>query len=363
MIKLILISDLTGGPGGVYTYLKQLESNLNSIFDVTILLEHNTKNQIQNIYKFKKAVFIPLSQKYNNEDSINTSLQTTINNIKPNVIHIINGSIKSNLIIREFLLEERIPFIVTEQYIDREHLIPEILRKRLFDIHSQTYMTIFVSNENRSIATTKYNINPTNSMVITNSVNVSVFKKEQFNSTPYSFFTVGRCVEQKGIDIIIKSLSIIKDKKIEFHVIGGGENEYKYLEMAKSLLNYNIDFRILPWQKNINYADFIKKYDLYISASRDEGLSYSLLEVTTYGMPIICSRCSGNVELIEENNRGSLFPINDYQSLAREIVKFIDSPTQLINLAKFNTMITDSKYNLDNQIKKLVDIYKKLLTR
>lgn len=357
-MNVLVISDLTGGLGGVYTYLQQIQYFVSKDILIHILLDESTQETISEHYVFNSVDFVPLSNKFHSESFIIKSLIKEIHKFSPDVIHIVNGSIKSNLLIREFLGKSNISFVVTEQYVDESIVLDETLLTRIQKVNSSASHVIYVSNKNSEIANDIFKLNAKKYSTIHNGVLRLKKKKKNYSQKPFRFFTVGRCVPQKGIDTIIRAISLIEKSEIEFYLIGDGENKNEYLELAQRLLKPNQHFYIEGWAKHLDYYSLIDNFDLYISASRQEGLSYSLLEAATAGFPIICSDCSGNVELIELCNRGNLFEKDNFRQLSNSISNFIFNPDDLTRKAILNTPLVDEKFEIENLIKLLENIYR-----
>ncbi|MCB0537624.1 MAG: glycosyltransferase family 4 protein [Bacteroidetes bacterium] len=357
-MNILIISDLTGGLGGVYTYFQQIQFFLSNDNSIRILLDLTTKKSISENYIFNSASFVPLSNKFHSEKTIIESVIKEIESFSPDIIHIVNGSLKSNLIIREFLSKSHISFIVTEQFVDDSLLMDERLLSRVQKVNSFVSHVIYVSNGNLKIANNIFRIKPENYSVIYNGIFPLKKKKNIYSQKPFRLFTIGRCVPQKGIDTIIKAISLLHGYDIEFHLLGDGEFNSEYLELAESVLNPNQQFSIDGWSKQIDYSALTNYFDLYISASRQEGLSYSLLEVATAGFPIVCSNCSGNIELVELCSRGKLFEKENFHQLSNIILDFINNPNELNDMAIFNTALIDEFFSIEKLIKKLEFIYK-----
>lgn len=354
---MLLISDLTGGLGGVYTYLQQIQSFIGKEISVHLLLETTTHKNVLEHFHFNSVDFVPLSNKFHKEKIIAESLKNEIKKHAPDVIHVVNGSIKSNLIIREYFAVNEISFIVTEQYVDETLLLDEILLSRIQKVNLFASHVIYVSNANFEIAKNVFGIETKNHSTIYNGILPFKQKKKIFSNKPVRIFSSGRCVPQKGIDTIIKAISLLPNNEIHFHLLGDGENKNEYLNLAEKTLKSNHHFVIEGWTKQINYTSVINNFDLYISASRQEGLSYSLLEAASAGFPMICSDCSGNVELIELCSRGNLFAKENFQELSNLLLNFLESPEELNKKAILNTALVDVEFNAEILISRLEEIY------
>lgn len=361
-MKIMIISDMVGGPGGAYKYIRQIEEYKSPGVETRIIFDLVTSGYVNKNYNFQLVNFVPLSYKFHSESIIIGTIQKLLKEYKPDVIHIINGSIKSNLIIRKHFINEKIPFIVTEQFIDSSLKLEEKLLEEIRIINSKTRRVIYVSESNRNIANNIFKVYCRNNSVIYNAISPIEHKKASFSPQPFQFYTVARCVPQKGIDIIIKALSKISARKIHFHIIGDGEYKTEYINLASSFLKNNHEFKILGWKEDIDYSFISENYDLFISASRQEGMSYSILEAASLGMPIICSNASGNNELIKICDCGSLFNVDNYDELADLLLDFINDPSVLNKKAVVGSKKIDSIFDVKKAIHKLEKVYNEIST-
>ncbi|MCB1071047.1 MAG: glycosyltransferase [Kiritimatiellae bacterium] len=63
-----------------------------------------------------------------------------------------------------------------------------------------------------------------------------------------------------------------------------------------------------------------------LTPSRNEGLSNTILEYMTAGLPVVATDCGGNRELIEPQRGGSIVDAGDEEALAREILNLLRKP-------------------------------------
>lgn len=115
--------------------------------------------------------------------------------------------------------------------------------------------------------------------------------------------TVGRLSYQKGYDIAIEAMSILKTsgKKVRWYVLGEGEQR-RYLEKKIADLGLVEDFLLLGAVRNP--YPYYKQADIYVHATRFEGKSIAVQEAQTLGCTIVASDCNGNRELIEDGKDG-----------------------------------------------------------
>lgn len=115
--------------------------------------------------------------------------------------------------------------------------------------------------------------------------------------------TVGRLTYQKGYDIAIEAMKLLKesDCQVKWYVLGEGE-ERKNLEKKIDELGLEDDFYLLGAVEN-PYPYFVQA-DLYVHPARYEGQCVVVHEAQTLGCAVIVSDYCGNQEQIENGKYG-----------------------------------------------------------
>ena len=135
--------------------------------------------------------------------------------------------------------------------------------------------------------------------------------------------TVGRLSITKRVEIIIDAVEILSSQgcQILLKIVGGGQMQQKLKQIVneKNLDNIieitgRIDTEQMP--------NIYRQNDIFISASKLEGMSNAMLEAMASGLPIIAARCEGTEELIAEN--GLVIENANAEEIARAIKKLIE---------------------------------------
>lgn len=117
----------------------------------------------------------------------------------------------------------------------------------------------------------------------------------------------------KGLDLLLKSVSALKNKNIILHIGGKGSMLEDYTRMSEELgIGSNCRFygEILPEKIN----DFYSRLNIFVLPSRYETFGIVLIEALASGIPVIATRCGGPEEivtpetglLVSKNNVGEL---------------------------------------------------------
>jgi glycosyltransferase involved in cell wall biosynthesis len=122
-------------------------------------------------------------------------------------------------------------------------------------------------------------------------------------------------------DIIIKSFSILNQKGIDFvlTIIGDGTELSALKELAKKL---NIENKVNFTGRILNTAlpKLLQESNIYISMPITEGVSASLFEAMATNCYPVVSDISGNKSWIEHRKNGLLIPVDNYKTLAEELI-------------------------------------------
>jgi len=144
-----------------------------------------------------------------------------------------------------------------------------------------------------------------------------------------------------------------KSNKIKFVFLGDGE---LWNDAEKLIQEKNLTSRILLPGWTTNVRDWLSLFDIYVLYSRWEGLSLSILEAMSAGLPIIASDINGNNELVVDGYNGYLIKIGDKTLLTQKIL-WLSTHDQIRNeMGKKSLILVKKKFSL----KKFSDSYNNL---
>jgi glycosyltransferase involved in cell wall biosynthesis len=137
---------------------------------------------------------------------------------------------------------------------------------------------------------------------------------------------MGRLQHEKAYDVLLKAFSSVlkASPQAQLAILGEGPLE---TQLKKQAVELGIDravafpgFQKNPWP-------YVKHVDLFVLASRFEGLPNALLEVLALGVPVVATDCPGGVREIQKSARQIvLVSPEDHEALAAEIVAALSKP-------------------------------------
>lgn len=153
-----------------------------------------------------------------------------------------------------------------------------------------------------------FNIPDIKTTVIYNSVDIAAINQRALekitlpvqNEHPV-FISVGRIIQVKGYDRIIRVASLLKKAGFSFSwwILGGG-SDYEVEKLKTAIQNYNLQNNIILLGHISNPYTYMRHADCYVSASYIEGLSISLLDAMALHLPIIASDIPSNREALSQ---------------------------------------------------------------
>jgi glycosyltransferase involved in cell wall biosynthesis len=149
----------------------------------------------------------------------------------------------------------------------------------------------------------------------------------------YRIGTLGRLVEKKGVDVLIKAIALLKERpfRVELAIAGDGPLRAELEHLVASLgLNGTLHFegnmphdQVRTWMQGL---------DLFVLASKPDtngdmdGIPVVLMEAMSQSIPVISTRLSGIPELILDGQTGLLANPGDPSDLAEQIDRLLAAP-------------------------------------
>lgn len=176
-----------------------------------------------------------------------------------------------------------------------------------------------------------------------------------FNHAQPIALTVGRLVNQKGLNYLLHAVNLINRKTpLRLIIIGDGELKEKLKKQAEGLgIKDKVDF--LGVKKN-PFA-YMARCDLFVLSSLYEGLPNVLVEAMALGLPVISTNCPhGPSEIIENGKNGILVPVKDPQAISEAVLKVLGD-NQLKDKLRKEAKIRAKDFSLDNMISEYVELF------
>jgi glycosyltransferase involved in cell wall biosynthesis len=171
--------------------------------------------------------------------------------------------------------------------------------------------------------------------------------------------SIGELNNNKNHRIVIEAMHKLNNSNIVYMIAGIGSKKEELQALAtKYELSENL--KLLGYRKDV--AELYKIADVFVFPSKREGLSVSLMEAISSGIPCVVSDIRGNHDLIEDNINGYTFKVRkecNIDSLAK-CIKNILNNKDIRN--KFRTKNVEKSNEFSRAIigQKMIEIYQHL---
>ncbi len=133
---------------------------------------------------------------------------------------------------------------------------------------------------------------------------------------------------------------------------GDGAEKSNLMALAKRLKS-PVDFvgfveSLTPW---------LKKADLFLHTSRQEGMPNVILEAMKQGVPVVATDAGGTAELVLHGETGFICPVNDVDCLQKSTAYLIDNEQVMNEFSKKGYQRIEDMFSIEhslNQLEKLI---------
>lgn len=229
---------------------------------------------------------------------------------RPDIVHFHFPLLTANKDIIKYVKNQNIQIICTEHW-------SKVMKKEL-NKNEKSFLNYYMENcscvtavsENLKKSMMSYN-DQIPITVIPNYVNSHHFSLLKNTEKKHNhFFTVGRLVQEKNIELSISGIDfLVNEKKLDvyLHIIGEGPHR-SFLEKKVSRLGLQKHVFFEGSIKNNELASIISEYGCYISTSPVETFGVPVVESLLIGVPVIISKSHSLAEYINDSN-GKLFDL------------------------------------------------------
>jgi glycosyltransferase involved in cell wall biosynthesis len=153
--------------------------------------------------------------------------------------------------------------------------------------------------------------------------NNSLKSEDKFVITPGA----SRITSRKGLKYLIEAVYKLSQKhpNTQLNIIGDGDEKYILEKLVKKLkIEKNVNF--LGRISHEKISKFYQEANVFVLPSLNEGMSNTMLEALSSGLPIIATDTGGSKELITEGENGYIVEMKNSDDIDEKLEKLIDNP-------------------------------------
>ncbi len=251
--------------------------------------------------------------------------------------------------------------------INGEHgiLYDETFKRRMIQwvLFNWVNLNLTVSDDLKNDIVNRFSVKPSKFYTIINGVEMNRFKKSAKSSInkknelhlekdEFIVGSVGRLVKVKNYQTLLNAFALLKNKitnrKLRLIIVGEGP-ERDYLERLSNDLGIQKELMMPGFRDDT--PELINMMDVFVLPSESEGLSNTILEAMSCGVPVLATAVGGNPEIVLHRKTGVLFPFGDHDALFKELC-LLYSDENLLEYYSNNAINSiKQKFSLNEMVK------------
>ena len=168
--------------------------------------------------------------------------------------------------------------------------------------------------------------------------------------------SIGRLDPVKNQVGVIESIRVLASRgvRLRFVLVGDGP-ERPRLEQAVAAAGLQAEVILTGFRRDVD--KFYGVFDLFVLNSFAEGMSNTILEAMSCGLPVVCTPQGGNVELVEDGLSGSYVPVGDSEALASRIDAYRLNPGLRASHGTSARRVVETRFSLGAMVARYTELY------
>jgi glycosyltransferase involved in cell wall biosynthesis len=174
--------------------------------------------------------------------------------------------------------------------------------------------------------------------------------------------TVARFDPVKGLDSLLRAfaLAAAQDPAARLVIVGDGPEAPRLRGLAATL---GIEPRVRMAGLIADASRVLPALDLYVSASRKEGLPLAILEAMACELPVAATRVPGHVDVVEEGVTGLLAAPGDDRDLARAMRDLMTKPARRSVMGQAGRRRVEDRFAASRMAAETASLYRSMAAR
>jgi len=172
-----------------------------------------------------------------------------------------------------------------------------------------------------------------------------------------------------GIDYLINAFNIVCEhfentnaqmfSKLRLIIAGKGEKEAELKELALQS-NYSDKISFLGFVDNNLVPEVLSGLDLFVAYSRSESFGVSVLEASSFELPVIVSDVGGLPEVVQDHRTGLIVQAYSEVYLASAIIELVTDPELMKKMSRNGRSFVIKRYSEQASIGLMMDLYQEI---
>lgn len=184
------------------------------------------------------------------------------------------------------------------------------------------------------------------------------------NDTKMNLISVGCSSYFKGMDMLLKTASVLKKLGVDFTWRIAGQMDpllKKVIENKEKLKFSECNVEILGYVRAEQLKDLMINSTMYVHTAYIENSPNSICEAQILGMPIVSTHVGGISTLVHDKKGGELIPANEPWQMADAIINLFNNKQNMQAYSTYNLEYANRRHSIENIKKELLACYYDIL--
>lgn len=168
--------------------------------------------------------------------------------------------------------------------------------------------------------------------------------------------TAARLNSIKNIAMMLRGLRLVLERVPNTYLVIAGQGEQE-----QNLKNLACKLEIADHVKFIglrfDLPEIYQLFDVFLLTSFSEGISVTLLESMSWGIPAVVTEVGGNREVLVEGETGFLVAVDDDQLFVQRVCELLQNSTLAANQGEAAQRRLDKEFSLQGMMEKYLHLY------
>ncbi|MFC4811401.1 glycosyltransferase family 4 protein [Paenibacillus sp. GCM10023250] len=349
-IKVLIVGSSLEDKGGIVTVIENILQNVDrEMVNIKTISTYLTGSKLLRIWTYFTGILL---------------LLVNLFAFKPDIVHIhmsYKGSFYRKSLIILLLKPFRVPVITHihgSSFKDFYAGMSPMARSYCYYILNSSTKIVVLSKEWYQFFSTI--VNKDKLKILYNAVKPpQLIRTKEENPFPVCLF-LGRMSVRKGIFDLLEAVQMIKSRNICTRFILAGDGE---VDKVRSIVKDNCleDYvEVVGWVDKEEKDELLRKSDILILPSYNEGLPMAILEAMSFGLSIISTTVGGIPELVINGENGYLIQAGEVDTLCTRIEMLVDNKKLRQQLRNNNIRRIREDYHIQVFVRELTTMYRSL---
>jgi len=175
----------------------------------------------------------------------------------------------------------------------------------------------------------------------------------------------GRLAYEKGLDILIEAVSIVRKSipNVKLMLVGSADppemrERLAILAKEKGIDDVTVFVGFMPHDK---MPYFYAAADVCVLPSKAEAFGISALEAIATGKPVVASEVGGIPEVVKNGLTGKLVKPEDSRELAEALLELLNDEQEVMKMGYNARRVAEEEFSWKVIAKKTEEVYRKIL--